>query len=378
MNGKKKRKFEYKDIISWVIGGLGIAATIFAAIKTETNGFGVTFVSILVSELVLLGFWVAYLYELRKWDREKGRYIAEIEELQRQIKAISKRHGEEEERHKQERDVFFIKIRQLTSNIKNASKLNNDFNIKIPEASENAYRVLDTLQRSGINNSEVLKNEMQCSVKDYAKGLHEIFKRYSSNMLTISLEIQETYLRLKGMNHTVSATIKLFKVPFTLKDCQREQVIVYTAFRDKATYERREREIGGISYTIDGNSDFVQCLRKDQFVINNAKKGSDNYLNEHLDFDQYYNCATVVPIKSKISNGEYRYYGYLCCDCLNEDACIQEVFDTCSAQCLFAMAQQYATFLENLDSNWIDRMQDMEGQPTSFMEVIFQRTYIGK
>ena len=152
---------------------------------------------------------------------------------------------------------------------------------------------------------------------------------------------------------------------------------MYTAFRDKCTYDQHEREIGEEPYTILGNADFVQCLTKDHFIINNANKNSQSYANEHVDFDLYYNCAVVVALRVKQADGSMKYLGYLCCDTLNTDLS-KEVFDKEVAQLLFSMAQLYATFLETLDSNWIDRMQDNFEFEQNFLELICKKTYHGK
>lgn len=96
-----------------------------------------------------------------------------------------------------------------------------------------------------------------------------------------------------------------------------------------------------------------------------------------MDFDLYYNCAVVVALRVKQADGSMKYLGYLCCDTLNTDLS-KEVFDKEVAQLLFSMAQLYATFLETLDSNWIDRMQDNFEFEQNFLELICKKTYHGK
>ncbi len=110
-------------------------------------------------------------------------------------------------------------------------------------------------------------------------------------------------------------------------------------------------------------------------LIMNAKKGDENYLNEHEDFDSYYNSAIVVPIRIKQPNNSMNYYGYLCCDCLNTDKNIH-IFDEGSADLLFSVAQLYSMFLETLNSNWHERYND-EDNP-HFINLIYKYTYKGK
>lgn len=204
-----------------------------------------------------------------------------------------------------------------------------------------------------------------------------MYKRYSGNFLNYLVTIEEAWLAAKGLQKNVSATIKLFDKPYYSRDNGRNKIVVYTAFRDKKTYDKHDREIGEVAYTIDGNVDFVHCLRKDHFIINNAKKNSGNYMNEHADFDAYYNCAVVVSIRTKQTDGTYKYFGYLCCDCLNPQENI-EIFDTQSAQLLFALAQQYATYLDTLDSNWIDRRNGLDMLPQGFLQLVYSKTMLGK
>ena len=221
-----------------------------------------------------------------------------------------------------------------------------------------------------------MKKEVIKSFEDFSTALFDLYKRYSTNLLTYIVAMIEAYLSLSDISISVAATIKLFNMPLTSK-IDRNEITVYTAFRDKKTYDKHEREIGTESYTIDGNVDFIYCLQKDHYFINNAIKDSANYLNEHVDFDKYYNCTVVVPIRIKELDSSYKFLGYLCCDCLNHDN-NNEIFGKETAQLLFSMAQLYGTFLETLDSNWIDRTAEIENLPNTFLSVIYNKTFIGK
>jgi hypothetical protein len=59
--------------------------------------------------------------------------------------------------------------------------------------------------------------------------------------------------------------------------------------------------------------------------------------------------------------------------CLNNEYSGKEVFDVSAAQYLYAFAQNMATFLETLDSNWIDRFKDNPKEPDTILEVLFKR-----
>lgn len=237
---------------------------------------------------------------------------------------------------------------------------------------------MEIVKNGEIKSKERIKEEMIQAYMQFAGGLLDLYRRYSKNMLNHLVKIEEAYLSAKGYNSLpVSATVKFYDRSFCPQKDERKGIHVYTAFRDSRTYDKHEREIGEKLYTIDGNADFVRCLQKEHFLINNAVRNSDSYMNEHTDFDAYYNCTIVVPIRAKLPDGSFKHFGYLCCDCLNsESKC--EIFDKPATQYLFAVAQQYATFLDTLDANWIDRTKEISELPETILHMIYQKTYIGE
>lgn len=368
---KKFIKERWDDIINWTIGGAGIVATVVAANTTEENGFSFLYIALLAMQSILVCFGIYTVKFKNSHESEKEKLTAELTENRQKLEDVVKVHELEMETNKKY-------VSTIISNLKNMSKLNNDLCNRIPAISTQSYHVLETLKESGVQDAVLLRKEIFESYKEFSNGLFDLFKRYSSHLLTNTVKMVEAYLRLQGYNHKVSATIKLFDDCYYENNGRREDVVVYTAFRDKDTYDgKKEREIGQIPYTIDGNVDFTMCLTKDHYVINNAKKDSASYFNEHVDFDSYYNCAVVVAIRVKLSDNTYKYMGYLCCDCLNKDF-NSDVFDSGVAQLLYSMAQYYATFLETLDSNWKERVGNSNIMPRSFIKVVFNKTYKGQ
>ena len=360
----------WDDIINWTIGALGIIATIIASNGSEENGFSILYISVLAMQsiLVCLGIYTVKFKNSHELEQEK--LITELTEYKQKLIDQAGVHEHTLQAGKKH-------VATIISNLKNMSKLNNDLCNRIPAISTQSYHILETLKESGVQDADLLRKEILESFKDFSNGLFDLFKRYSSHLLSNTVKMVEAYLRLQGYNHKVSATIKLFDDCYYENCGRREDVIVYTAFRDKETYDgKKEREIGQIPYTIDGNVDFTMCLTKDHYVINNAKKDSESYFNEHVDFDSYYNCAVVVAIRVKLADNTYKYMGYLCCDCLNKEN-NQEIFDSGIAQLLYSMAQYYATFLETLDSNWKERVGNTNIMPRSFINVIYNKTYKG-
>lgn len=375
---EKIKNISLSERISALIAILGIAASIYSAVKTEQNGFATAFVNSLIMQFILTVALLWCVFE--KWNHSKA-----INELEIKQKTIESELQDKKEAIKAYQDAEKTEIAEcldrmgtIATQVKNISKLNNDFSTRIPELTERSYHMLEILQTGNITNQDLISSEMLKALDDYAVGLFDLFKRYTTNLLNHVITIEEVCLALRGHTHKVSSTVKLFQTPLDFINAQKEDIVVYSAFRDKRTYDEGKREVGIARYSIDKSVDFVQCLQKDQFIINYATKDSGNYWNEHEDFDQYYNCAIVVPIKTKQPDGKYIFFGYLCCDCLSRDASKAAVFDKQCAQYLYAAAQSYATFLETLDSNWRDRVQEIDGQPANFLNIIYSRTFNGR
>ncbi len=370
--GKHVLKKNYVEIINLTIGAMGIMATIISAFKTEAQNWVYIYAIILSCQTILTflsicGFKIKYNAERDNYELREN-----IEILEQEIKEYEIRLERESQRYfpknREKRECFYT----ILSNLKNASKLNNELCNRIPELSEKTYRILKLISKGDLQYSEEIKGELQNTYDDLENGLFDLYKRYTSNLLTYLVKIYNSYIRLVDKNHTVAITTKLFDQPLYGKN-DIDKIKVYTAFRDRETYEKKEREIGEELYTISGNADFVRCLVKEQFVINNAKKDSESYFNEHRDFDAYYNCAIVVPLRIKQEDNTYKIWGYLCCDCLNDNI-DEEVFDNESASLLFSVAQMYATFLDTLETNWRERTSENKNC-ISFSQVLFKKTY---
>ena len=371
-----KLKEHFLDVISCIIGLLGVIASFVSAFITDTNGLGYICFIILATEAMLVGIGI-WNYKIKHSYENKRRELEmKLENLQNDYERYKQNVNIEKKQKLQEYNEKNKNISIIVTNIKNASKLNSELCNRIPQITEKSYHLLETLLDSKVEDDNIISSEIKKSYQEFFIGLYDLYNRYSSHLLNYIIVMLETYLRYKGISQELSSTIKLFNKPL-FRDELPEDIIVYTAFRDKKTYDKNEREIGAEPYTIKGNVDFVRCLQKDHYIMNNEKKDSESYFNEHVDFDSYYNCAVVVPLRIKQADNSYKFLGYLCCDCLNLQESI-DVFDKEMAQLLFSMAQQYAMFLETLDSNWIDRIMNDQTNPQSFLELIFERTYTGK
>lgn len=367
----QKSKKNFVELISWLIGIGGVFANIFAAIRTKEENFLDIFIILLVFETILTVIAIWHICIRYSYKSELNTLNIELENKNNEIRTLENRIDKEKS---EESGKYSKAITTIISSIKNASKLNNDFCNRIPEITTKSYKTLEMFQKGATN--EILQHhDLSQACEDYAISLYDLFNRYTSNLLMYILTMISAYLRIDDCTNKISVCVKLFDKPLNSND-EHGKVKVYTAFRDKYTYDKHEREIGEEIYTIAGNVDFGCCLKKDQYIINNTTKENESYLNEHIDFDKYYNCAVVVPIRIKQVDSSYNFFGYICCDCLNED--MKEIFKKETAQLLFSMAQLYATFLETLNSNWSERTYQIDDSPNSFLEIVYKKTYKGK
>ena len=280
-----------------------------------------------------------------------------------------------------QRLLMVRQIFAISNSVKSNSIHNNDMFERIPLENNEQYAMLERLEEQSDDAAPELKQKLQdeavASAQKYAVELFELFNRYCRSVTDEAVKLQNAYLTLKGIQSHVSITIKLMNRPYHPEQDRSEDIKVYTAFRDNEAYGAGEREIGEQLYTIGGNTDFVTCLRKDYFIINRADKQGDSYSNEHRGYNEFYNSAIVVPIRIKRNGGDFKFFGYLCCDCLNTDDDV-EVFDKSGAQYLFTFAQNMGTFLETLDSNWIDRYKTWDNVSSNILEMLFKKVYKSK
>jgi hypothetical protein len=130
-----------------------------------------------------------------------------------------------------------------------------------------------------------------------------------------------------------------------------DNIKVITIFRDKFTYNQGKREIGEKEYTIKRNSDFTYCLNNPFYIINNAKEAMPNYDNQHKGFEEFYNCAVVVPIICEYKP-KRKIYGYLTCDVLNSDINNTDIMNEDVAYIMTAASELIGSYFDNMNYLW--------------------------
>lgn len=386
MDKEKKLGFQKYIDLSTIIGAgvgvLGAVATVFAAVKTEENGFLTVFVLSVVLEVVALIMLVLQIIEKFRHKIREDELTAAIEAAKEECIRTKAEVDEKIKELNRDHENVIKHLSTISASIKNNSIHNNELLVKVPSKGDESYRYSDLVIDSNLDDNKKREALIQ-DAQHYATELFDVFKRYCSDMLFEVIKLETAYIKIRGYDLRISATIKLFDKSYTHNIDRRTEFKVYTAFRDNETYEDKNdqglprREIGQRLYSIDGNIDFTDCLLKDAYFINNASRNMNNYRNEHEDFDEFYNCTIVVPIRTKLPDGNKMFFGYLCCDCFNDKYPGEEIFDKGAAQYLFAFAQNLATFIETLDTNWLDRFSDeaVDDIPSSAIEMIYNKTF---
>lgn len=214
-----------------------------------------------------------------------------------------------------------------------------------------------------------LKNEQ----KNYTERMYDLYKRFIVMTMEDLVNIISAYLHVKGIDTRITLALKLFDVTYHT-DIDLKKVRVYTAFRDKKTYEDGTREIGLRHYSIDDNSDFLICLKKESYIRNNINRDAEDYANENFPSSlQHYNCTAVVPVISDYKS-DRNLFGYLCCEATNRDPSI-DLFDKRITDILYSAALTIGMFFDSANNSW-DYVAETEEQ--EFLTFLHNKCYKGK
>ena len=225
------------------------------------------------------------------------------------------------------------------------------------------------------NNEEAKKTNMhqqKLELKRYEDSLYSLYNRYIKGVFEEVTNIITVYLRSVGKPAKVSVSMKLFDVTYC-SEIDTKSIRIFTAFRDKETYEKTEREIGGRHYSITANGDFQLCLTKESYIRNNIPANAGDYANENYPSSmQYYNSTVVVPIICDYKSDK-NIFGYLCCDTLNEDTTV-EVFDKKVSDIMYTAALTMGIFFDTINSCW-DYTDDLNKK--EFLTFVHDKCYKG-
>lgn len=378
----KNRIIDLSTILGFIGTVFGGLTTIWAAVKTEANGFITLYIVSLAMESVVFILWTLNVIEHFRHKKAEESLINKNAELEENCKLLNNEIESINKEHSIEIDKVISHLSDISLSIKNNSIHNNEWLVKVPSQGDASYQYSSIVSNNNNISPEDKFHLLVEDAKRYSLNLFDLYKKYCSDMLEEVKRLETAYIKIKGYDVKIAVSLKLFDKPYVYNVDRRTDIHVYTAFRDKDTYNDKDeqglpkREIGQILYSIDLNDDFTACLTKEVFYVNNVTRQTVNYRNEHSDFDNFYNSSIVVPIRINMSNGNRKFFGYLCCDCMNHNT-TYKVFDKGAAQYLFAFAQNFATFIETIDSNWLDRFSDnaLKEIPKTAIQFIYEKTY---
>lgn len=215
--------------------------------------------------------------------------------------------------------------------------------------------------------------QMQEEKQKYKNSLFTLYKRYIKGVFEETLKAINCDLKSKDINLDVSISLKMFSTTYNAS-LDHKTMQVYTAFRDKETYDnKKEREIGERHFTVNKNCDFQKCLTKESYIKNNFTETTDDYWNENYPTCiQFYNCTAVVPIICDYKSDK-QFYGFFCCDALNTEKNI-DVFDKNTTDILYSAALTIGMFFDSINSAW---MYMIDKEESDFLSYLHKQIFKG-
>ena len=350
---------KYKTRIGIFLNGIAMLAGIIIGLlglRSEQISDRVLFYTILISFAIvsLCSVFVTLYYyhtkrktetHIQESNEEISKMLEKHEDLQKQISAIG-----------MAKNVYVEKVTQFMKNI-NKTLSSQQMNL-YAETENYLGNIGDTLEvlftlgvEQGINLDKHIAKNMLDQKGHFEKAIFGTYNRFLGRMVNDSKDMVEFHIATKKYPLDVSVSFKMLNEPFR-ENLFDDGVFVFTAFRDKVVYEEKNREIGQKRYSIQGNTDFTQCTKREEYIRNNVQRTDSDYQNEHRDFDNYYNCTVTVPIIYGGMPNE-TLFGYLCCDTLNNgEYAGEEIFDREVANILFAVATNIGIFLNQACAVW--------------------------
>lgn len=381
---KNKIKFNLKSYLGELLTFVSIVSGILITIYNSSEIAQIAYIFALAAQVsgCVAGIFITitkYQYQRLANENkllldEKDKTISSL--LDEKVRNIKEKINTKNQIHEQ--------MIVIGSSVKNNAIHSNAILVEIPERGNKQYQNIQNLLHTDYN-EYILAQKCLESIREFGNEIYKMFNTYCRNTTDSAVKLLQSYFIINGLFPRFSIAIELLDTPYNPSNGGFEDLKVYTAFRDNETYKMSKdflsrdlyREIGKNKYTVSLNSDFSHCLTNDNYIINNVTSDDKSVKYESTrGFLKFYNSSMVVPIKIKSTNGGSIIFGYMCCDCMNNDSSIK-IFDLPSAFFLYAYAQNLGTFLETLDSNWIDRTRDLPVNSKNILELLDKKIYKG-
>ena len=372
---EKAKELYKKNIENWnfAIGlffsMVGIVVSIFTVIYSPNNtaiAISVIGCQMIVIIMCIITFVVFYKNKKILENAEKENYNI-LNETNKKLE-YSKKISDANEQ-------FSKKVLVFSKNIN--KRINNFLTLICDETDKHYVNICNINERMDKNpNVEFVNlciNQMQEEKQKYKNSLFNLYNRYIKGVFEETLKAIYCDLKSKDINLDVSVSLKMFDTTYH-SSLDNKGMLIYTAFRDKETYDnKKEREIGEKHFTINNNCDFQKCLTKESYIKNNFTKTTEDYWNEnHPSCIEFYNCTAVVPIICDYKSDK-QFYGFFCCDALNTDSNI-EVFDKNTTDILYSAALTIGIFFDSINSAW---MYMIEQEEPDFLSYLHKQIFKG-
>lgn len=255
-----KKTDDSKTYSSYLDRTIALAGVVVAAVScfvTSDQSIYYIVPPIIVTQFALLYFSYIHIKITDGYKAKEKELVIQIDELKKEITTKNKNLIDQKK-------AIIDNISCIALCLKNEGKLNNFIFENLSQYVNNSYIYSEAVARSK-KSKEQKQKLLADNFKNYQISLYEIYKRYTTNMLTSLKEILENYLCICGYSVSVSLTVKLFNKKYISTEEFRD-LKVYTAFRDRASYDQGKREIQDRVFTVMGNTDFLQCLKKEHFI----------------------------------------------------------------------------------------------------------------
>lgn len=347
---KKLRKL-FASLLAFIISGFGFAFSIYGMINSSNN-ISAQHINILlfISELLLLVLAIYFIFQAIFFYVKKDNY----DKQEYKMKTIMNTQEKLLENNKtaiSNYKEFIDQFRILIDNTKSKNELNKTI-YKLSESDEvgnNEKRVIADFKAK----TEITELNNLCG------SLVTRYNRFLANTFTYLQNSIEEYFDAKGLRINVAIALKQLYEPTYYSELNDMKSDIYTAFRDRRTYESRKRnETWEKPFCIKKNSDFVLSIARDYCIFNYEKKSSSNgglYRNENENFYENYNSGVTVSIYTCFE-GKRKLFGFLACDSLitsdQRRKLGDEPFDYNIANMMAASSNIIALFLDDFLEIW--------------------------
>lgn len=367
----KKDSEMWNTIIGFVLTVISIIISIISLFVNPGNF--IIAVSVIACQIIVVGccsLSLAFIYKSRKALNDANEKINASEEAFQKSLLETKLSLEQNDKL----------VEKMARFEKNLNKRINNFLTRVCDESDVYYHNIVQLKAQAKkidpndkNEQIINRRQQEFEVKRFEEDVYSLYTRYIKAVFEDLAGVIGLYLCTVGKPSNVSISLKLFDVTLCI-GVDPGTVRIITAFRDKATYEAGEREIGGKHYSIAANCDFQLCLTKEGYIRNNIQENAEDYLNENYPYSlRYYNSTVVVPIICDYK-ADKNVFGYLCCDTLSKDSSV-EIFDKRVSDIMYSAALTIGTFLDTVNSCW---QYTEEYEKREFLTYVHDKCYKGR